>query len=118
MIKQIQRDVIRKRRHRRIRMKISGTPEVPRLVVFRSNKNISCQLVDDVSHHTLGSASSMGLKLEHGGNIDAAKKVGTEIANVAKKLKIKKVVFDRAGFLYHGRVKALADAARAAGLEF
>ena len=118
MIKQIKRNEIRKRRHRRIRMKISGTPEVPRLVVFRSNKHISCQLVDDVSHRTLGTASSLGLKLPNGGNIDAAKQVGTEIANVAKKLKIKKVVFDRAGFLYHGRVKALAEAARAAGLQF
>ncbi len=118
MIKQIKRNEIRKRRHRRIRRKITGTPSVPRLVVFRSNKHISVQLVDDVAHKTLGSASSLALKLDHGANIDAAKKVGTEIANVAKKLKIKKVVFDRAGYLYHGRIKALADAARAAGLEF
>ena len=118
MVKQIKRNEIRKRRHLRIRKKINGTAETPRLVVFRSNKHISAQLVDDTKGITLGSASSLALKLEHGENIEAATVVGTEIGKVAKDLKIEKVVFDRGGYLYHGRVKALADAARAAGLKF
>ena len=118
MVKQIKRNEIRKRRHLRIRKKINGTAETPRLVVFRSNKHISAQLVDDTKGITLGSASSLALKLEHGANIEAATVVGTEIGKVAKDLKIEKVVFDRGGYLYHGRVKALADAARAAGLKF
>lgn len=118
MVKQIRRNEIRKRRHARIRMKISGTATTPRLVVYRSNKNVSAQLVDDVKQVTLGTVSSSSLKLNPGSNIDAAVKVGTEIGLMAKKLGISKVVFDRGGYLYHGRVKALADAARAAGLEF
>ena len=116
MAKKLSRNDRRQKRHSRVRVKLSGTPEVPRLNVFRSNKNISVQLIDDVNGLTLASASS--LNLEHGGNIEAAIKVGTEIANQAKEKNITKVVFDRGGYLYHGRVKALADAAREAGLEF
>ncbi len=118
MVKQIKRNEIRKRRHARIRRKISGTHEIPRLVVFRSNKHIAVQLIDDTKGVTLGSASSLAMKLVHGDNVESAAKVGTEIANVAKNLGITKVVFDRGGYLYHGRIKALADAARKAGLEF
>ncbi len=118
MVKQIKRNEIRKRRHARIRRKISGTAETPRLVVFRSNKHISCQLIDDVAGVTLGAASSLALDVENGGNVEAAKAVGLAIGEVAKKLKIKKVVFDRGGYLYHGRVEALANGAREAGLEF
>lgn len=116
MVKQIKRNEIRKRRHARIRRKISGTHEVPRLVVFRSNKHISCQLIDDVAGVTLGAATSHGL--ENGGNVEAAKAVGVAIGEAAKKVGIKKVVFDRGGYLYHGRVEALATGAREAGLEF
>ena len=86
MVKQIKRNEIRKRRHFRVRRKISGTALLPRLVVYRSNKHISAQLVDDVNGVTLGSASSLALKLAHGGNKEAAELVGTEIGNVAKKL--------------------------------
>ncbi len=118
MVKQIKRNEIRKRRHRRIRRKISGTHDIPRLVVFRSNKHISVQLIDDVNGVTLGSTGSLQLKLEHGDNVESAAKVGAEIGKIALALKIKKVVFDRGGYLYHGRIKALADAAREAGLEF
>ncbi|MDI9504109.1 MAG: 50S ribosomal protein L18 [Erysipelotrichaceae bacterium] len=118
MIKQNKRDVVRKRRHLRVRSKISGTPERPRLAIFRSNKHISCQIIDDVVGHTLVSTGSLNLGLEHGGNIEAAKVVGEQIAKLALSKGIKNVVFDRGGFLYHGRVKALAEAAREAGLEF
>lgn len=112
------RNDIRKKRHGRVRNKISGTPECPRLNVFRSSKHISVQVIDDVNSKTLVSASSLEMKIENGGNTDAAKKVGAEIANRAKKAKISKVVFDRGGYLYHGRIKELAEAAREAGLEF
>lgn len=112
------RNDIRKKRHKRVRNKISGTPECPRLNVFRSSKHISVQIIDDVNAKTLVSASTMDMKLENGGNIEAAKKVGAEIANRAKKAKIEEVVFDRGGYLYHGRVKELAEAAREAGLKF
>jgi large subunit ribosomal protein L18 len=118
MIKQNKRDVVRKRRHLRVRSKISGTPKRPRLAIFRSNKHISCQIIDDVVGHTLVSTGSLKLGLEHGGNIEAAKVVGEQIAKLALSKGIKNVVFDRGGFLYHGRVKALAEAAREAGLEF
>ena len=118
MVKQIKRNEIRKRRHLRIRRKISGTHEIPRLVVFRSNKHISVQLIDDVKGITLGSTGSMALKLEHGANAESAVRVGQEIGKIATELGITKVVFDRGGYLYHGRIKALADAAREAGLEF
>jgi|SRR5690554_6644816 len=118
MLKKIDRNKERVRRHKRVRTKVSGTSERPRLSVFRSNANISVQVIDDTKGVTLVSASSVDMKLENGGNIDAAKAVGAEIAARAKKAKIKKVVFDRGGYIYHGRVKALAEAAREAGLEF
>jgi len=120
MIKKVARNDMRKARHTRIREKISGTHELPRLNVFRSNNNIFAQIIDDESAVTLVSASSIDkeLKLENGGNVEAATKVGELLATRAKKAKITKVTFDRGGYLYHGRVKALADAARANGLEF
>ena len=112
MIKKESRNEMRKVRHERIRKQIIGTKDVPRLNVYRSNKNISVQLIDDQNGVTLASASV------NGKNIEAATKVGEAIAKEAKKLKITKIVFDRSGYLYHGRVKALADAARENGLEF
>ena len=118
MINKVSRNQMRLMRHRRVRNKISGTSEVPRLCVFRSNKNISCQIIDDENGVTLASASSLSLKLKNGGNIEAATEVGKAIAEAAKKAKITKVVFDRGGYLYHGRVEALANAARENGLEF
>ena len=120
MIKSVNRNKVRQARHTRVRNKISGTKDIPRLNVFRSNSNIFAQIIDDTEAKTLVSASSIDkeLKLENGGNVEAAKKVGELIAKRAKKAKIKKVVFDRGGYLYHGRVKALADAARENGLEF
>lgn len=118
MINKVSRSEMRKVRHARVRTKVFGTSEVPRLCVFRSNKNISAQIIDDENGITLVSASSLELKLENGGNIEAAKKVGEKIAEAAKKAKITKVVFDRGGYLYHGRVEALATSAREKGLEF
>ena len=118
MYKTRSRNADRIRRHLRVRQKISGTAECPRLNVFRSNANIQAQIIDDVKGVTLVSASSMQLKLENGGNVEAAKAVGTELAKRALEKNIKAVVFDRGGYIYHGRVKALADAAREAGLEF
>ena len=118
MFKQVSKNKERQRRHARIRKKISGTAECPRLSVFRSNKHISCQLIDDVAGNTLASCSSLQLKLEHGGNLDAAKAVGAGIAKAAQEKNIERVVFDRGGYIYHGRVKALAEAAREAGLKF
>lgn len=120
MIKKTSRNEARKARHARIRNKISGTSELPRLCVFRSLKNISVQIIDDTKGITLVSASSndKDLKIKNGGNTEASKLVGALIAKKAKKAKIDKVVFDRGGYLYHGRVKALADAARENGLEF
>ena len=112
------RSAVRVRKHERVRAKISGTPECPRLVVFRSNKNIEAQIIDDVKGVTLVSASSVQLKLSNGGNVEGAKVVGAKIAEVAKAKKISKVVFDRGGYLYHGRVAALADADREGGLKF
>lgn len=112
------RSAIRERKHLRVRAKISGTPECPRLVVFRSNKNIEAQIIDDVKGVTLVSASSVQLKLSNGGNVEGAKLVGAEIAKLAKAKKITNVVFDRGGYIYHGRVAALADAAREGGLKF
>ena len=106
------------RRHKRIRQTVVGTSSTPRLAVFKSNKNIVAQLIDDENHKTLGAASSMALKIKNGGNIEAATKVGEKIAEVAKGAGISTVVFDRGGNLYHGRVKALADAAREKGLKF
>ncbi len=118
MVKQIKRNEIRIRRHVRIRRKVSGTAETPRLAVYRSNKHINVQLIDDVNGVTLGATGSVALKLEHGNNIDSAKKIGAEIAKIALAKNIEKVVFDRGGYLYHGRIQALADAAREAGLKF
>ena len=120
MINKVSRNSVRLERHKRVRSKVSGTALVPRLCVFRSNNNIFAQLIDDEAKVTLASASSIDkeLKLEKSGNIEASTKVGELIAERAKKLKIKKVVFDRGGYLYHGRVKALAEAARDKGLEF
>ena len=112
------RNAVRVRKHERVRVKISGTPECPRLVVFRSNKNIEAQIIDDVKGVTLVSTSSVQLKLSNGGNVEGAKVVGAKIAELAKAKKIEKVVFDRGGYIYHGRVQALADAAREGGLEF
>jgi len=112
------RNAVRVRKHARVRAKISGTSSCPRLVVFRSNKHIEAQIIDDVKGATLVSASSVQLKLENGGNVEAAKAVGSEIAKLAKAKKISKVVFDRGGYIYHGRVAALADAAREGGLKF
>ena len=118
MISKQDKNVSRVRRHARVRAKISGTSEAPRLCVYRSNKNIEAQIIDDVKGATLVSSSSMSLKLENGSNIEAAAKVGKDIAEKALAKKIKKVVFDRSGYIYHGRVKALAEAAREAGLDF
>ena len=120
MISKVSKNVKRLKRHLRIRKNIKGTTEKPRLNVFRSNKQIYAQIIDDVNGQTLCSASSLDkeLGLANGGNVEAATKVGTLIAQRALEAKIKNVVFDRGGYLYHGRVKALADAARAAGLEF
>ena len=112
------KNAVRVRKHARVRAKISGTSSCPRLVVFRSNKHIEAQIIDDVKGVTLASASSVQLKLSNGGNVEGAKVVGAKIAEVAKAKKISKVVFDRGGYLYHGRVAALADAAREGGLKF
>ncbi len=109
-------------RHQRIRKNLSGTPEKPRLCVFRSNKNISAQIIDDVNGVTLASASTIDKELKsqvaYGGNKAAAKTVGEAIAKRALAKGIEEVTFDRGGFLYHGRVKELADGAREAGLKF
>ena len=118
MIPQVERTRLRKRIHARIRRKMSGTAERPRLNVYRSLNNIFVQLIDDEAGVTLISASSLSAKLKTGGNIAAAKEVGKLVAERAKEKGIRSVVFDRGGYLYHGRVKALADAAREAGLEF
>lgn len=105
------------RRRRRVRKKVTGTAERPRVSVFRSLKHIYAQIIDDTSGRTLASASSRALKVA-GGNIEGAKAVGKALAAQAQEKAIKQVCFDRGGRLYHGRVKALADAAREAGLEF
>lgn len=118
MAKSMSRNDVRQRRHARVRAKISGTPECPRLNVFRSSSHIHAQIIDDVNGVTLVAASSVDMKLANGGNVEAATQVGKEIAARAKAKKIKNVVFDRGGYIYHGRVKALAEAAREAGLEF
>ena len=118
MISKNDKNVSRKRRHARVRSKISGTPECPRLCVYRSNKNIEAQIIDDVNGVTLVSSSSMSLKLENGSNVEAAAAVGKDIAEKALAKKLETIVFDRSGYIYHGRVKALAEAAREAGLKF
>jgi large subunit ribosomal protein L18 len=111
---------LRRRRHSRVRRKVHGTAERPRLAVFRSNKHISAQLIDDDAGRTVAAASSVEADLRGtpGGNVEAATSVGTLVARRAKAAGITTVVFDRGGFAYHGRVAALADAARAEGLEF
>ncbi len=112
------KNVIRLRIHKRIRRRVRGTEQRPRLAVFRSVKHIYAQVIDDVQGHTLVSAASTQEMKAGGGNLAGAKAIGQLVAERAKDKGIKAVVFDRGGYLYHGRVKALADAARAAGLEF
>ena len=118
MINKESKNVSRVRRHARVRAKISGTADCPRLSVFRSNKHIHAQIINDVEGVTIASASSVSMKLANGGNIESAKQVGEAVAKAAIAAGITKVVFDRSGYVYHGRVEALADAARAAGLNF
>jgi len=116
----LSRKEARVKRHERVRKDVFGTPEMPRLCVFRSSKNIYAQVIDDVNGKTLASASSLDkdLALSYGGNKDAAKAVGAKIGKAALDAGIKTVCFDRGGYLYHGRVKELADGAREAGLQF
>ena len=120
MITKADKNATRKKRHGRIRKKLAGTKACPRLNVFRSNKHIYAQLIDDAARTTLVSASTLDKEftLESAGNVEAAKKVGELVAKRAVAAGHKKVVFDRGGYLYHGRVAALADAARENGLEF
>jgi len=122
MITKADKNKARKRRHVRVRKKIAGTTARPRLNVFRSTKHIYAQLIDDAKGITIVQASTLDPELkaavEHGGNVDAAQKVGELVAKRAIEAGYKEVVFDRGGYLYHGRIQALADAAREAGLEF
>lgn len=119
MIKRPDTNAQRMKRHKRVRSKVSGTPECPRLNIFRSGKHIYAQVIDDVSMTTLCTASSVEKEFEgSGGNKEGAKKVGSLIAERAKAKGIEAVVFDRGGYLYHGRVQELADGARAGGLNF
>lgn len=122
MINKIDKNKIRVRKHLRVRKKISGTPECPRLCVFRSNTNIYAQVIDDVNGVTLASASTLDkdvkASVSNGSNIEAAKAVGKLVAERALAKEINEVVFDRGGYVYHGRVAALAEAAREAGLSF
>ena len=118
MITQNKRNAIRQRIHSRIREKMAGTTERPRLNVYRSLNHIYAQVIDDQKGETLVSASTLQAKAKTGGNVAAAREIGKSIAELAVAKGIKRVVFDRGGFLYHGRIKALADAAREAGLEF
>ncbi len=119
MINKESKNLARVRRHKRVRSKISGTAECPRLNIFRSNTNIVAQVIDDVAGKTLVSASTMDKEVKtKQANIEAAKEVGELIAKRAIKAGIKNVVFDRGGYIYHGKVQAFAEAAREAGLEF
>lgn len=119
MIKKADSNKARAKRHARVRAKISGTPECPRLNVFRSSKHIYAQIIDDVNGVTLAAASTMDKEFEGaGGNTEAARKVGQMIAKRALDKNIKDVVFDRGGYIYHGRVKELAEGAREGGLNF
>ncbi|TCS94171.1 50S ribosomal protein L18 [Hazenella coriacea] len=122
MIQKDDRNKKRKKRHLRVRKKLFGTAERPRLNVFRSSKNIYAQLIDDQTGTTLASASSLDVELkgkgESGATVDAARKVGALIAQRAKEKGCENVIFDRGGYIYHGRVKALADGAREGGLDF
>jgi large subunit ribosomal protein L18 len=120
MISKADKNVVRKKRHARVRTKLSGTGERPRLNVYRSNQHIYAQIIDDVNGVTLASASTLDKDLTTNGtsNIEAAKLVGALVAKRATEKGVSEVVFDRGGYLYHGRVKALAEAAREAGLQF
>lgn len=122
MISKADKNKARLKRHLRVRKKIQGTAERPRLNVFRSSKHMYAQLIDDVKGVTLAAASTLDKDLKdqigNGGNVEAARKVGELIAKRAKAQGFEQVVFDRGGYLYHGRIQALADAAREAGLEF
>lgn len=122
MFKKVDSKANRKKRHLRIRKKVVGTPEKPRLAVFRSLKHVAVQIIDDLQGHTLVAASSMDPEVKaqigYTGNVEASKAVGKLIAEKALAKGIKQVVFDRGGYIYHGRIKALADAAREGGLEF
>ena len=119
MVSNVNKNAMRKHRHVRVRGKISGTPECPRLNVFRSNANIYAQLIDDVNGVTLASANTLEKEFEGAtGNMEAAKKVGLVLAERAKAKGIEEVVFDRGGYVYHGRVAALAEGAREGGLNF
>jgi large subunit ribosomal protein L18 len=120
MITKLDKNATRKKRHARVRAKLSGTSARPRLNVFRSNKHIYAQLIDDMSGVTLASASTLDkeLTLESTSNLEAAQKVGELVAKRAVEKGISSIVFDRGGYLYHGRIQALADAARENGLQF
>ncbi|GBF23521.1 50S ribosomal protein L18 [Candidatus Gastranaerophilus sp. (ex Termes propinquus)] len=122
MIKTADRKEATRKRHQRVRLKISGTSECPRLAVYRSIKHIYAQIIDDTKGVTLASSSTkakdLASKIKNGGNIEAAALIGKDLAEKALKAGVKQVVFDRGGFLFHGRVKALAEAAREGGLEF
>lgn len=122
MINKIDKNAIRRRKHLRVRKTVSGTTERPRLCVYRSNSHIYAQVIDDTTGNTLAAASSLDKdvksQVQNGGNIEAAKEVGKLIAQRAQDKKITEVVFDRGGYIYHGRVAALAEAAREAGLQF
>ena len=119
MVTKTDRNMERKRRHARVRTKISGTPECPRLCVFRSNTNVYAQVIDDVNGVTIVSASTLDKEVKtKKANKEAAKEVGTLVAKRALAKNIKSVVYDRGGYIYHGVVKELAEAAREAGLEF
>ena len=121
MLPQLQ-NIKRVRRHERIRKKVMGTPVRPRLAVHRGLKNISAQIIDDTKGVTLVAAASFDKnlrgKLKYGGNVEAAKMVGEQVAKLAREKSINRVVFDRGGFIFHGRIKALAEAARQNGLQF
>lgn len=112
------RSQARKKKHLRVRSKISGTATTPRINVYKSLKNIEVQLIDDTTGKTLVHSSSIALKLPYGGNVEAATKVGEDFGTKVSALKLDGVVFDRGGFNYHGRVKALADAIRSKGVKF
>ena len=118
MISKINKDAVRRRIHTRIRKRVEGSPTRPRLAVFRSTKHIYVQIIDDLAGSTLVSASSAERGSVDGGNVAGATAIGKLVAERAKEKGVTKVVYDRGGFLYHGRIKALADAAREAGLEF
>ncbi|MCI9537232.1 MAG: 50S ribosomal protein L18 [Eubacterium sp.] len=122
MVSKVNRSDVRRNKHRRLRSRLSGTPERPRLAVFRSNNHMYAQIIDDVAGNTIVSASTLQGDVKEGldktNNVEAATKLGTVIAKKALDNGIKEVVFDRGGYIYQGKVKALADAAREAGLEF